>query len=237
VSERYDPFGRPIEGEHPWAKPAEEEADLPGGFLPPEPATATSAPAPVAPERPEAPRSAPAEWPPLPGERAPPAPSGGPVPIPGAPPADVLASWGRRALAWLVDWLVVAILAFLLGFAIALVARSGQSGDRIGDLAGTVAAIAFLPLYLVYATAMLATTNGRTIGKALCRLRVVREHGAPMTWGRAAMREIIMRGLVITVIGTITLGIAGILDVLWPLWDKQNRALHDHGADTWVVRD
>jgi hypothetical protein len=25
--------------------------------------------------------------------------------------------------------------------------------------------------------------------------------------------------------------------VLWPLWDKQNRSLHDHGADTWVVRD
>jgi uncharacterized RDD family membrane protein YckC len=240
VSEKYDPFGRPIEGEHPWAKPAEEEGGLPGGFLPPEPATATSAPAPVAPERPEAPSSAPAEWPPLPsaapaGRSAPPA-SGGPVPIPGAPPDEALASWGRRVVAHLVDGLVVVVVAFLLGFAVALIARSGQSGDRVGDLAGTIAAISLLPLWLVYATAMLATTNGRTIGKALCRIRVVGEHGAPMTWGRAALRDIVMRGLVITVIGTITLGIAGILDVLWPLWDKQNRSLHDHGADTWVVR-
>jgi uncharacterized RDD family membrane protein YckC len=84
---------------------------------------------------------------------------------------------------------------------------------------------------------MLATTNGKTVGKRIVGIRVVRAGEEPMTWGRAAMRELVMRGLVIGLIGTITFGIAGILDVLWPLWDKQNQSLHDHGAETWVVRD
>jgi uncharacterized RDD family membrane protein YckC len=83
---------------------------------------------------------------------------------------------------------------------------------------------------------MLATRNGQTVGKRAVGIRVVGEGGAPLDWGRAAMREIVMRGLVINLIGTVTIGIVSLLDVLWPLWDKQNRALHDHGADTWVVR-
>jgi uncharacterized RDD family membrane protein YckC len=240
VSEKYDPFGRPIEDEHPWAQPAEQErGGLPGGFLPPEtPVGATDAPAP---ERPEAPRSAPAaspssapaQWPPLPGGATPAAPA----PVRGAPPDDALASWGARFIAYLVDSFIVGVLSFGFAFAVAAIARSGRSASDVGDLAGVVAVIAVVPIWALYATASLAMTNGRTIGKRLCHLRVVQAGGATMTWGRAAMRELIMRGLVITVIGTITLGIAGILDVLWPLWDKQNRSLHDHGADTWVVRD
>ena len=273
MSEKYDPFGRPIEGDHPWAQPAEQEsAGLPGGFLPPQaPAGATAAPAPVAPERPEAPSpaaveaagsppapssapappaaasapaqasrsappaSAPAQWPPLPGSA--PVVRGGPAPVRGAPPDDVLASWGARVVAYVVDSFIVGVLAFGFAFVVAAIARSGRSAADVGNLAGVVAVIAVVPIWALYATASLAMTNGRTIGKRLCHLRVVQEGGAPMTWGRAAMREVIMRGLVITVIGTITLGIAGVLDVLWPLWDKQNRSLHDHGADTWVVRD
>jgi uncharacterized RDD family membrane protein YckC len=31
--------------------------------------------------------------------------------------------------------------------------------------------------------------------------------------------------------------ILGLMDVLWPLWDEENRALHDFFVDTRVVRD
>ena len=34
-----------------------------------------------------------------------------------------------------------------------------------------------------------------------------------------------------------TAGLATLADVLWPLWDEENRALHDLIVDTRVIRD
>jgi uncharacterized RDD family membrane protein YckC len=33
-----------------------------------------------------------------------------------------------------------------------------------------------------------------------------------------------------------TLGIVSLIDVLWPLWDEENRALHDFVVNTRVIR-
>jgi hypothetical protein len=33
-----------------------------------------------------------------------------------------------------------------------------------------------------------------------------------------------------------TIGIAQLVDVLWPLWDEENRALHDFIVNTRTVR-
>jgi uncharacterized RDD family membrane protein YckC len=239
VSERYDPFGRPIEGEHPWARPSSEgqgEPPLPGGFLPPEsptsdappPAAATTVPA--APERPDAP---PTEWP---TAGPPPAwpsstPARAPGAAPGAPPVESLATWGSRVGAYLIDLVAEAVLAVIVALPVAAIFSSNNTAAGVATIAATVIVV------FAYSTVMLATTNGKTVGKRMVGIRVVRAGGEPMTWGRAALREIVMRGLVIGLVGTLTFGIAGILDVLWPLWDKQNQSLHDHGAETWVVRD
>jgi uncharacterized RDD family membrane protein YckC len=225
LSERYDPFGRPIEGDHPWARPAEESAGLPGGFLPPQAPGTTPAPAapaaPVpAPERPEG-----ATW----------SSVGLPAAVPGAPaqsgaPAGVeFASWGARAGAYVIDAIIETVLAAVIALPVAG-AINGATGAGFA-----VFGVIFL-VFLLYPTLMLATRGGQTVGKSAVGIRVVGEGGAPMTWGRAAMREVVMRGLVINLVGSITFGIVGIVDVLWPLWDKENRSLHDHGADTWVVR-
>ncbi|MCW3066853.1 MAG: rane protein/domain-like protein, partial [Solirubrobacterales bacterium] len=149
----------------------------------------------------------------------------------GAPPADSLAPWGSRVGAYLIDAVVEAILALVLALPLVAIVSPDNTASSVAILVATAVVI------LGYPTVMLATTNGKTIGKRLVGLRVVRAGGAPMTWGRAAMRELVMRGLVIGLIGTLTFGIVGILDLLWPLWDKQNQTLHDHGAETWVVRD
>ena len=37
--------------------------------------------------------------------------------------------------------------------------------------------------------------------------------------------------------GAFTGGIANLVDVLWPLWDEENRALHDFVVNTRVVKD
>ena len=221
MSERYDPFGRPIDGDHPWAKPAEETGPggLPGGFLPPESPTAAPVSAPVAP-------AAPVTAPELPSTAA---WSTDPPRRTGAPAGAQFATWGSRVGAYIVDAVVELVIVFVL----ALVAAAAVNGDTA---TGFVILGAAFVVGVVYPTVLLARWNGQTVGKRAMGIRVVGEGGAALTLGQAAMREIVMRGLVINVIGSITFGIVGILDVLWPLWDKENRSLHDHGADTWVVR-
>jgi uncharacterized RDD family membrane protein YckC len=46
----------------------------------------------------------------------------------------------------------------------------------------------------------------------------------------------IVRVLAIAFVSQLTCGIAGLLDVLWPLWDERRQALHDKIASSVVVR-
>ena len=85
---------------------------------------------------------------------------------------------------------------------------------------------------------MMARTNGKTLGRMAIGIRVVRANGraddvrlrdaargrgqgAPVRRHQLAHRS----------------GSRSLLDVLWPLWDEENRALHDFIVDTRVVRD
>jgi uncharacterized RDD family membrane protein YckC len=64
----------------------------------------------------------------------------------------------------------------------------------------------------------------------------VRTNGQRMSFGWALLREVIIKGLLFNAIGgSVTFGLAGLLDVLWPLWDEENRALHDFVVQTRVV--
>jgi len=38
------------------------------------------------------------------------------------------------------------------------------------------------------------------------------------------------------VVSSATFGLASVLDALWPLWDEENRALHDLVVNTRVIR-
>jgi hypothetical protein len=51
------------------------------------------------------------------------------------------------------------------------------------------------------------------------------------------LREVIIKSLLFGILSSITAGIASVLDVLWPLWDDENRALHDFIVNTRVVKD
>ncbi len=93
---------------------------------------------------------------------------------------------------------------------------------------------------LVYYSPLMWLTNGQTIGKKVLGIRVVRTDGAPMTLGRAIWREGVVKvglfgalSLAPAVGGTIGV-LVGLLDDLWPLWDRENRALHDMLARTRV---
>ncbi len=85
---------------------------------------------------------------------------------------------------------------------------------------------------------MMSKTNGKTLGRMATGIRVIRTGGEEMTFGFAAVREIAIKGLLINGVGgAVTFGLAWILDSLWPLWDDENRALHDFIVNTRVVMD
>jgi uncharacterized RDD family membrane protein YckC len=140
-----------------------------------------------------------------------------------------LAGWWRRAGAAVIDGLIIGVPAVAL-LALAL----GSVGDGFWSAVLTVllwCAVAML-VAILYAPLMMARTNGRTLGRSAVGIRVARVDGAPMGVKRALLREVAIKwGLTL-----LTLGLFAIVDVLWPLWDEQNRALHDLLARTRVIR-
>jgi uncharacterized RDD family membrane protein YckC len=84
---------------------------------------------------------------------------------------------------------------------------------------------------------MMARTNGRTIGRQLTGIRVIRADGTRLTFGYAMIREVAIKALLIGALASVTFGLAWLLDILWPLWDEEKRALHDFLVNTRTIRD
>jgi uncharacterized RDD family membrane protein YckC len=99
-------------------------------------------------------------------------------------------------------------------------------------------------VYMLYAVLLLSRRgehNGQTLGKQRLGLRVIRNDGKPVDIKTALLRE----GLVKTLPGVLS-GISALvalastffslLDYLWPLRDRENRAIHDLVAETHIVQ-
>ncbi len=164
-----------------------------------------------------------------------------------------LAGWGWRALAVVIDNILVSIVASLLTFRVltrmgeqfmALMRQAAQGvlidpaqASQVfsqGDQWTVI--LTALAVGLVYHAAFLRW-RGATPGKLAVGLRVTpvdrgREPGA-LTWS-----SIVLRVLVCLVPGAI--GIVGpifrLVDVLFPLWQPKRQALHDLAAKTQVVK-
>jgi uncharacterized RDD family membrane protein YckC len=212
------------------------------------------------PHTPDQPRDdQPSAPPPPPGPQAPGAPAaphapgpegppsyGGPVPAGGwqqpiaQPPGPgwagkALASWGSRAAAYLIDGLILLIPAVLLTIIVVAIAAGSDTGAIV---TGIVGFLAYLAVALVYAPVLMARDgqhNGQTWGKQMMNIRVVRDNGESMGFGWAALREIGVKGLAVTIASSIIPFIPWFLNFFWPLWDDQNRALHDMIVSTHVV--
>jgi uncharacterized RDD family membrane protein YckC len=138
------------------------------------------------------------------------------------PPA---ASWPARALAWLLDAVVltVATLAVIVP----------------AELAGRDTALAVAPTLLVVVTAYFPLTmrrSGQTWGKQVARIRVVGADGRPPETGTIVVREVVGKFVFFTVLPFVALFIPTAVNFLWPLLDKHKQALHDKMASTLVVR-
>ena len=100
-----------------------------------------------------------------------------------------------------------------------------------------IVVLAVAIISLLYAPFLMARTDGKTFGRMAVGNRVVRANGKPMTFGFAMLREVVVKALLFGFLATLTFGVASLLDVLWPLWDDEDRALHDFVVDTRTVKD
>jgi uncharacterized RDD family membrane protein YckC len=164
----------------------------------------------------------------LAGERAPGLPrGGGQARGSRGPPRPIgeYASWGRRGLALILDNVLLLALAGVF-FGLIFVPN-----DLVSVLAAILAFFSWLVLPFVYFTAMHGQLGGgQTIGKRALGIGVRRaETGEVIGYGAAFGRYAI-----VFLFSIFTLPV--LLDYLFPLWDRQNQALHDKVATSVVMR-
>ena len=141
-------------------------------------------------------------------------------------PAFAYADWGSRVGAWMLDLVVLSLLLFALAiaFVIALVPSSerGAGGTGVGILVWP-----FIPLYGALCHRY---WHGQTVGKRALGIAVEHVRGGPISLGQALGRGYLRAAMFVF------LYVPWIVDSLWPLWQPENRSLHDLAASTIVVQ-
>jgi uncharacterized RDD family membrane protein YckC len=155
-----------------------------------------------------------------------PSTAAGALVAPGAGPTPAVpAAYGRRVGAWAVDCVIVYGIALVVAVVIIVISvpdgrmsASGQTG------VGFLLAMA-VPLY----SAFLHTFwHGQTIGKRGFGIAVRRMDGTEIRLARSFARSYARA------VGWLFFPV-WVIDSLWPLWERNGRALHDLVADTLVI--
>ena len=141
------------------------------------------------------------------------------------------AAWGQRVGAEILDQVFVTI---PLGIVMAIM-----------DVPRGAASFIFALVIFLYSWVLDSEPGGQTWGKRLLHIRVVGdETGEVISRTQGAARAGFVAGL--TLLGNLsvgdqssfafTLNILGLLDSLWPLWDRKAQTWHDKVARSVVVR-
>ena len=133
-----------------------------------------------------------------------------------------------RVVAYIVDVLVSWVWGILLVFVL-FMAVLGNAGVSVAVLAGAIW-FAFCVWWV------LLLRRGQTPGKLIMKLWVVRDSADPAGWGLMLVREVLVKGLLFGLIGGTTFYIGVLVDLLWPLWDRNKQTLHDRSQGTHVVQ-
>jgi uncharacterized RDD family membrane protein YckC len=137
-----------------------------------------------------------------------------------------LAGVGSRGVAALIDLVLVGIVQVAILIPI-IVVGSGGNGDSLAALLIT----GIVGISLGYPVGMETLWRGRTLGKAIMGLRVVRDDGGPIRFRHALVRGLI--GLVLEKTG-ITYGIGALLSILM---SSRNKRIGDFFAGTIVLQE
>jgi uncharacterized RDD family membrane protein YckC len=134
-------------------------------------------------------------------------------------PAPALAGWWYRVGATVIDGIILGIIDAII-----------TGGPGFGTRSASTVGVGLI-IGVAYQTALLGT-RGQTVGNMALHTRVVDAGtGGPIGYWRAALHYLVEYVLFVLVL------IPGILDVLWPLWDRRrHQTLHDKAVSTVVVR-
>ncbi|WP_158288733.1 RDD family protein [Ornithinimicrobium flavum] len=169
------------------------------------------------------------------------------------PDGQPLAGWWHRVAARILDGIVLAILGLVLGnllmpgfFADYLDWSLTQTGTDPfalppAELSRGLAMFTMLVgvVGLAYEV-VLVTLLGGTLGKLATGLRVrLRDEPGNVGWLPSLLRALVYQGP--GILGNLNpalsfVSLFTLVNVLWPLWDKNRQALHDKVAKTNVVR-
>jgi uncharacterized RDD family membrane protein YckC len=200
----------------------------PGPQAPPPPPQGPPGYAPPAPER-------------APGYGGPVPPGGWQQPIARAEAGWVgqpLASWGSRVAATVIDWLVLLIPAVIL---VALIVGGLDGDSSWGAVVGAslLSLLIWSAVLLLYAPLLMirqGERNGQTLGKQVVGIRVVRDTSEPFGFWWAVVREVVVKNILVSAVSIFIPVLPWLLDSLWPLWDGENRAVHDMIVSTHVIK-
>jgi uncharacterized RDD family membrane protein YckC len=132
---------------------------------------------------------------------------------------------GRRFAAYMIDWIVLSVIGFFLGVAIALplfiVGGFGEETELLVNLAASCLGFVLNVAYFV----ILWATTGQSLGKMVVGIKIVRTDGSRVNWTQAILRYV----------GYIVSGLALSLGYAWIAFDARRQGWHDKMADTVVV--
>ena len=165
----------------------------------------------------------------------------GGYPPAGYVPVSPYASYGARLGGWLIDFVIVAIVAGVLvrvlnaGHVawVTFTYHTTVNGVRHNHI-GHISSLS-VPLWIVlsslYGAIMCGSARGQTVGMMAVSARAVDERtGGPIGFGRALGRALFEWLMVIVIF------IPWIIDMLFPAWDQRRQTLHDKVTRTVVVK-
>lgn len=134
------------------------------------------------------------------------------------------AGFWLRCAGWGIDTLIVTTIQLSVGAVLGIVAGQLSEGGELvrmllSTLLNALIAIAYYVTFTGYA--------GQTPGKMALRMQVIRTDGRAMSYGTAAMRE---------VLGKFVSGILLGIGYLMVAFDANKQGLHDKIAGTYVVK-
>ncbi len=173
-------------------------------------------------------------------------------PVEARPQPVVLAGWGSRFGAYLIDSILLSIpMLFFVWEQFRPMMESFAASATIDPVTGQpdpastqdfISGMVAMNLRVTVIFGLLATvyyvvchgSMGQTLGKMLVGIKLIRTDGEKPTFADAAKRALVNPiATVLPVIG----GLFWLLNGLWPLWDEKKQSLGDKIAKTLVVRD
>ncbi len=133
-----------------------------------------------------------------------------------------LAPWWKRAVAFIIDWLILNVLSAIV---VGIVDVNGTTSGRDMAIGLTIIVI------LGYFSFLDGSGRGQTVGKMALGI-ATRDlaTGAPLGAGRALIRRFVFYGLFFVFL------VPGILNAMSPLWDPRRQAWHDKLVGSCVVQ-